>query len=70
MPLAYYKCAKCKHIFDSYKEALECENSHPIPVEVRVKTYTIRPYPYAVEVTFSDGVKKVYNDENMSEYGK
>jgi len=64
-PLVFYRCPKCMHMFDIRAEAVACEASHLIPVSVKAKRFTIKPYPYTVEVTFNNGEKKDYNAESL-----
>ena len=65
MPISFWRCAKCRREHDSFESAEKCENGHLIPVEVSIKNHSIRPYPYSLEVTFSDGKAKIYNAEDM-----
>lgn len=65
MPIARYLCEKCKRTFDCFEKAIACEDSHLVPVEARVISYSIKPYPYSVEITFSDGSKGIYNAESL-----
>ena len=65
MPIAYYKCAKCLHTFDTYEGALMCEKSHLRPVYVKAVLYTVKPYPFSVEVKFNNGEKRIYNAQDL-----
>ena len=65
MPIEFYRCAKCRREFERREDAEKCENGHLLPVSVTVKLYTIKPYPYSVIVTFSNGETQVYNAENL-----
>lgn len=66
MPVAYYKCTKCQRTFDRYEEAVACEDGHLVPVEVRVVSYTsVKPFPFSVEVAFSNGEKRIYNSADL-----
>ena len=65
MPIARYLCSKCKCEYKSYKSAKACENEHLQPVSARAVKYTIRPYPYSLEVTFNNGEKRIYNAQDL-----
>ena len=65
MPLTFYKCVKCKHTFNSYKEAKDCEDAHLRPVSARAVEYTIKPFPYSIEVKFNNGEKRIYNAQDL-----
>jgi len=67
MPVPFYKCAKCGRTFDNYEDAEACEDGHLTVTSARVLSYTIRPYPYTVEVTFNNGEKRVYYSEDLGE---
>jgi len=65
MPLARYRCCKCLKEFVSYKEAKNCEAAHLYPVSAKVVNYTVRPYPYEVEITFNNGERRIYAAEDL-----
>ena len=65
MPLTFYRCKKCKREHNDFKDANDCEMTHLEAVSVKNVKYTIRNWPYSVEVTFSDGSKRIYNAEDM-----
>jgi hypothetical protein len=65
MPITYFKCAKCLHTFDTHKEARDCEKSHLRPVSAKAIKYTIKPYPYSIEVTFNNGEKHIFNAQDL-----
>jgi hypothetical protein len=67
MPLTVitYECVKCRRAFNSYDEARECEKSHPRLLSAKTVRYTVRPYPYSIEVGFSDGEKRIYNSQEL-----
>lgn len=65
MPIPFFRCEKCRKEFNSYEDAEKCENSHLVPIEVSIKTHSFRPYPYSLEVLFSDGKAKIYNAEEL-----
>jgi hypothetical protein len=65
MPDIFYRCSKCRRTFDSYKEAQDCEKAHLRPVSAKAVQYTIKPYPYSVEVKFNNGEKRIYNAEDL-----
>lgn len=65
MPIPFFRCEKCRREFDSREGAERCEDAHPTPVSAVVAGYGIHPYPYSLEVTFSDGKSRIYNAENM-----
>lgn len=65
MPISFFRCDKCRKTFDSYEDAEACEDAHLRPVAVEVKSYSTRPYPYSVEITFYNGEKHIYNAENL-----
>ena len=64
-PIPFYRCGKCKREHPSYDAATGCEDGHLIPIAVETKSYTIKPYPYSVEITFTNGEKKIYNAEDL-----
>jgi hypothetical protein len=53
MPLTYFKCKKCFRTFDTYGEARTCEKAHLRPVSAKAVRYTIKPYPYTIEITLT-----------------
>lgn len=65
MPIPFWRCEKCHREYDSPGEAGACEAGHMEPVAVRAHRYTVRPYPYAVELTFADGKTRIYNAEDL-----
>ncbi|GHU60800.1 hypothetical protein FACS1894171_2730 [Clostridia bacterium] len=65
MPIPFYRCCKCRKEFDSFKAAKSCENAHLKPVSAKAVRYTIRQYPYSVEITFNNGEHKIYNAEDL-----
>lgn len=65
MPICKFLCEKCKRTFDSYEKAIACEDGHLVPVEVSAASYTIKPYPASVEITFSNGQKGIYIAESL-----
>lgn len=65
MPIPFFRCERCGRLHDTEPSAIECEASHLDPVSVSVKQFTHRPYPYALYVTFTDGITKIYNAEEM-----
>lgn len=60
-----YRCKDCGREFDSCKSAKLCEDAHLQPVSVMPLTYTVKPYPYKVEVSFSNGERHIYNAEEL-----
>ena len=42
-----------------------CETGHLAPIAVIVKSYSMKPHPYSVEVIFSNGETKIYNAEDL-----
>jgi len=66
LPLIFYKCRKCKREFNNFHDAKKCELAHPYPVSVRNVQYTIKHWPYQVEVIFNDGSKRLYNADDLS----
>jgi hypothetical protein len=64
-PLVFYRCVKCRREYSSYGEAAACELAHPAPVKVKALSYTIRPYPYQVEVEMDSGERLVYNADRL-----
>jgi len=66
MPLLFYRCRKCKREFDNFRDAKNCETAHPHPVAIRSVSYTIKYWPYQVEVTFNDGSKRLYNADDLN----
>ena len=65
MPMTFYRCKKCRREFDNYRDAKNCETAHPEPVSIKNVQYTIKHWPYSVEVTFSDGSKRLYNADEL-----
>lgn len=65
MPIPFFRCEKCRREFPSRQEAEQCESAHLIPVSAAVKNYTTKPFPYSVEITFSNGEKRIYNAEDL-----
>jgi hypothetical protein len=65
MPLTYYKCVKCLRAFDTYDDAQRCEKAHLRPISVEAVKYTIKLYPYSIEVKFNNGEKRIYNAEDL-----
>ena len=65
MPLTFYRCRKCRREFNTFQDAKDCEKAHPEPVSVRNMAYTIKKWPYQVEVTFDDGSKRIYNADDL-----
>jgi len=65
MPLTFYRCRKCRREFSEYRDAKNCEAAHPTPVSVKNVQYTVKRWPYQVEVTFSDGSKRLYNADDL-----
>jgi len=66
LPLITFKCRKCKREFNNFHEAKNCEAAHPQPVSTRNVQYTVKHWPYQVEVTFNDGTKRLYNADSLS----
>ena len=67
MPLIFFKCRKCKREFNNFQDAKNCEMAHLNPVSVRNVQYTIKRWPYQVEVLFNDGSKRLYNADSLSD---
>jgi len=65
MPIPFWRCEKCRREYDTSEKAEKCEAAHLWPVSARVKSYGVHPYPYELEVTFSNGEKRVYLADNM-----
>ena len=65
MPLTFYKCVKCLRTFDTFKDAKMCETAHLYPISAKVAQYTIKTYPYSIEVKFNDGSKRIYNAQDL-----
>lgn len=65
-PVPFYRCGKCRKEFDSLENAQRCEDAHLTVVSASVKTYSIKAYPYALEVIFSNGETRIYIAEDMS----
>ena len=64
-PLVFYRCSKCRREFDCREKAQDCEDNHLTVTSARVQGYGVHPYPYAVEVTFSNGEMRIYLAENQ-----
>jgi NAD-dependent dihydropyrimidine dehydrogenase PreA subunit len=60
-----YRCKDCAREFDSYKSAKNCEEAHPVPVAVRAVRFTVKPFPYQVEVSFNNGERHIYNADEL-----
>jgi hypothetical protein len=54
-PDIFCRCSKCKREFDACEGAENCENGHLAVKSARAASYTVKPYPYTVEVTLSNG---------------
>ena len=65
MPIAFFRCSKCRREFDTHKAAKACENGHLTPVAAKILRYTIKPFPYSLEVTFNNGERRIYNAEDL-----
>jgi len=65
MPLIFFRCEKCRREFPSREAAEKCEAEHLAVVSATVKTHSIHQYPYALEVTFSNGETREYVADNM-----
>ena len=65
MPITHYLCSKCRREFNNFKSAKVCENAHIKPVSAKAIEYTIRPYPYSLEVVFDNGEKRIYNAQDL-----
>lgn len=65
MPIPFYRCEKCRREHDTLEGAEKCEAAHLTVISARVKGYGIYPYPYEVEVVFSNGETRVYLADNM-----
>ena len=66
MPIPYFRCAKCKKEHPTKKDTYACEDGHLEVAGAKVKQYSSTyQYPYLVEVTFTNGVKKDYYAEEM-----
>jgi hypothetical protein len=60
-----YRCKDCKREFDSYKAAKNCETAHPKPVSVKSARFTVKPFPYQVEVPFDNEERHIYNADEL-----
>jgi hypothetical protein len=60
-----YRCKDCNREFDSYKAAKSCEDSHPTPVSVKTVRFTVKLFPYQVEVSFDNGERHIYNADEL-----
>jgi hypothetical protein len=60
VPIAFYRCSKCRKEFGSFQDAKRHEDSHLFPVSAEVASYTVREFPYEINVEFNDGSKRVY----------
>ena len=65
MPIPFYRCNKCKREHPNVEAAIACERAHLIPEAVLVKSYSVKPYPYSVEITFTNGEKRIYNSKDL-----
>ena len=65
MPIAFFKCSKCKSIKNTYEDAEKCENSHLSVVSVKEIEYTFGAYPYRVLLTFLDGKEFEYEASHL-----
>lgn len=66
MPLVFYRCARCRREFDKLEGAQGCEDSHAGVLKAAAKLYTVDPYPFTIDVQFSDGQSRVYVLEEMT----
>jgi transposase-like protein len=60
-----YRCKDCNREFNNYKAAKQCEESHPFPVSVKAVRFTVKTYPYQVEVSFNNGERHIYNADEL-----
>jgi hypothetical protein len=65
MPITFYRCQKCKREFIDIQDANNCEAAHPEPIAVKTVQYSIKNWPYSVEVTFNNRSKRIYNADDM-----
>ena len=65
MPLIFFRCEKCKREFSSREAVERCEAAHLAVVSAKVKSHGIHQYPYAVDVTFSNGETREYVADHM-----
>jgi hypothetical protein len=65
MPITFFRCCKCRKEFNTYKGAKSCENAHLTPVSTKAIRYTIKPFPYSVEITFNNGERRIFNAEDL-----
>jgi hypothetical protein len=61
-----YRCKRCGREYGSYKSAKACEDAHPAPVSVKPVSYTAKPYPYKVEVSFNTGERHIYSADELN----
>jgi hypothetical protein len=65
MPIVFFRCDKCGRQFDSFDEAERCEAAHLAPVSVKALRYSVKPYPYSIEVSFGGGEARIYNAADL-----
>lgn len=65
MPIPFYRCAKCGREHGKREDAARCEKAHLAVKKARALRYTVSPYPYTIEVTFTDGVVKTYRFDEL-----
>jgi len=65
MPTAFYRCTKCRREWKTFEEAKNCEDSHLIPVSAKALVYTIRPFPYSIEIIFNNNERRIYLSEDL-----
>lgn len=62
--IVQYQCDKCKGLFDTKDEAIECENSHKYPVsltdECLIYYNEKNEYPRELYIKFNDNVWKSF----------
>ena len=61
----FFRCSKGRREFDPFESAIACEESHREVVTAKAKQYTVSPYPFMIEVTFTDGDTKDYIADDM-----
>jgi hypothetical protein len=44
---------------------VQCEAGHLRVVSAREVQYTVKPYPFTVEVAFNNGEKRIYRAEDL-----
>lgn len=60
MPEILFRCKHCKTLWNSYEEAVSCEETHLKVKSVSSPIYYRSAYPASIECIFDDDTQKTY----------